>query len=142
MSNTTNSVVRVTGTAVETAVSAAGIGISLATWQEYTTITAGIAGILLTLTMTARYIYQILTDGKKIIILEREVDERIRLEAQKAAEERVRLDSFQKYVVEHIDRRQHDLTPEQLFNEILKDEKMLLVLKLESSQGVLKSERD
>jgi len=133
--------VRVVGTAVETTAAATGIGMSIATWQQYTTLSAGIAGILLSLAMTFNYVYKSIAERKRVKILEREVDEKIRLDAQKAAEEKIRLDDYKEYAINHTDRRTQNLTPEQLFNELVKDEKILQLLKSRIISGELSIEK-
>ena len=141
MPNTTNSYVRVVGTAVETTAAATGIGMSIATWQQYTTLSAGIAGILLSLAMTFNYVYKTIAERKRVKILERESDERITLEAQKAAEEKIRLDDYKEFAINHNDRRHRDLTPEQLFNELVKDPEIFNKLKNRIISGELSSEK-
>lgn len=127
---------------VEATAAATGIGMSIATWQQYTTLTAGVAGILLTLAMTFNYVYKSLVERKRVKILEREVDERIRLEAQKAAEEKIRLDDYKEFAINHNDRRHRDLSPEQLFNELVKDPEIFNKLKNRIISGELSSESE
>jgi len=137
-----NSFIKVTGTAIETTAAATGIGMSIATYQQYTTLTAGIAGILLTLAMCFNYVYKTIAERKKLKILEMEVNEKIRLDAQKAAEEKIRLDDYKEFAINHTDRRTQNLTPEQLFNELVKDEKILELLKSRIISGELSIEKD
>ena len=140
MQNTSSNYVRVVGTAVETSAAATGIGMSIATWQQYTTLSAGIAGILLTLAMTFNYIYKSIADKKRIQIFEHESDERIKLEALKHAEEKLRLDDYKEFAINHTDRRSRNLTPEQLFNELIKDPEIFEKLKSRINSGELSSE--
>lgn len=142
MSNAHNSYVRVVGTAVETTAAATGIGMSIATWQQYTTLSAGIAGILLSLAMTFNYVYKAIAERKRVKLLEREVDERIKLEALKHAEEKIRLDDYKEFAIHHTDRRNQNLTPEQIFNELVKDPEMFEKLKSRIISGELSSESE
>ena len=133
--------VKVAGTAVETTAAATGIAASLATWQQYTTFAGGVCAVLLSLAMTFNYIYKSIAESRKLKILEREVDEKIKLDAQKAAEEKIRLDDYKEYAIHKTDRRTQNLTPEQLFDELVKDTDLLHILKSQIISGELSSER-
>ena len=110
-----SSFIKVTGTAVEAGLTGAGVGVSIATWQDYIAPVAGVFGIILTASMIAHWIV-------KTWLLKREIEERIRIDSLKAESE-ISLNSSIEYGINHKERRQRSLSPDQLVKEMLKDKK-------------------